>query len=95
MTIPDFRDLIIIICGIIGILVLIFWTILGIWLFRRVRPILDNVQTTSSTVRNMVDTIKEKFVDPAAQFMAMIMGLRQIVELVKQFFKKGQGGSNE
>ena len=95
MTIPDFRDLIIIIYGIIGIIALILWTILGIWLFRRARPILDNIQTTSGNVKNMVESIKEKIVDPAAQFLAMFMGIRQIIETIKQFFKKEQGGSNE
>lgn len=95
MTIPDIRDLIIIIYGIIGIIVLILWAILGIWLFRRIRPILDNVEVTSGNIRNMVGTIKEKFVDPAAQFMAMIMGFKQIVEVIKQLFRKRQGGCDE
>ncbi len=95
VTIPDIRDLIIIIYGVIGIIALILWTILGIWLFRRARPILDNVQATSGNIRNMVENIKEKIIDPAAQFMAMIMGVRQIIEFIKQLFKKGQGGSNE
>jgi hypothetical protein len=95
VNLPDIRDLVIIICGCLGIIALIVWTILGIWLFRRTRPILDNIETTSGNIRNMVDTIKEKFVDPAAQFMAMILGFKQIVEVIKQLFRKRQGGCDE
>jgi hypothetical protein len=95
VNLPDIRDLVIIIFGSLGIIVLILGTILGIWFYRRTRPILDNIEATSINLRNVVDTVKEKFVDPAAQFMAMIMGFKQIIEVIKQFFKKRQGGSDE
>lgn len=42
----------------------------------------------------MVDNVRQKFIDPATQFMAIIMGVKQIVEFFKQFFKRDEGGSN-
>ena len=94
MTIPDLRDIIIIIYGIFGIIVFITLLVLAAWLYNRTRKILDNIETTSGEIKNMVVNIKEKFIDPATQFMTMIMGLRQIIEVIKQFFQRDQGGSN-
>jgi L-asparagine transporter-like permease len=95
MDIAGMRDIIIIIYGIIGIIVLIIVAVLGIMLYRRAQTILNNVQSTSESVKEMVANIKEKFVDPATQFMAMIMGIKQMVALVGKLFKKGQEKEEE
>ena len=92
--IPDIRDIVIIIYGIVGIIVFILWSVLAIWLMIRTRPLLSNVEKTAVNVKEMVDNVRQKVIDPAAQFMAMIMGIKQIVEFFKQFFKRDEGGSN-
>ena len=92
--IPDIRDIVIIVYGIIGIIVFILWSVLAVLLMIRTRPLLNNLEKTSANLKEMVDNIRVKVIDPAAQFMAMIMGIKQIVEFFKQFFKRDEGGSN-
>ncbi|HEX7364000.1 MAG TPA: hypothetical protein VF366_02410 [Dehalococcoidia bacterium] len=96
MDIGWYRDLVICISGLIVMVVVIFIAILAFLLFRKVRPILDNVQATTATVREVTYTVKEELVKPVLQFSTLIRGITQGIELVSRLFKKEEheGGCN-
>ncbi len=96
MDIGWYRDLVICISGLIVMVVVIFIAILAFLLFRKVRPILENVQATTDTVREVTSTVKEELVKPVLQISTLIRGITQGIELVSKIFKKGEqeGGCN-
>jgi hypothetical protein len=108
MGIEWFRDLFICILGVITIVVLIFIAVLAYSLYRRsqyligtvellcerANSILDNLETTSETMRGIASNIKQAVVDPVAQIIAIIQGIRQGISLVNKFFKKEEEQGN-
>ena len=96
MDIGWYRDLVICIFGLATTIVVIFIAVLAYLLFRKVKPILESVQATTATVREVTSTIKEELVKPVLQISTLIRGITQGIELVSKIFKKGEqeGGCN-
>lgn len=108
MGIEWFRDLVICILGVITIAVLVLIAVLAYSLYRRSRSllatvdsicqransILDTIESTSETVQGIVSDIREAVVDPVAQIIAIIQGIRQGIGLVNKFFKKEEEAEN-
>jgi len=106
MDIGWFRDLVIVIFGLVTTIVVIFLAILAFLLFRKIRPILDSVQGTTAAVKEITYavkeityTVKEEVVKPVLQISALIKGITQGIELVTKLFKKEdkeeqEGGCN-
>jgi len=109
MGIEWFRDLIICILGVITIAVLILFAVLVYSIYRksqyllatidliceRANSILDNIESTTETVHGIVSNIKEAVVNPVAQIIAIIQGIRQGINLVSNLFKKEEDTKNE
>lgn len=97
-----FRDLVICILGIITIIFLIFIAILAQSLYRRsqsliatvdllcqrANSVLDNLETTSESMRGIMSDVKDALVNPVAQVIAVVQGVRQGINMVSKFFKK-------
>lgn len=108
-TVGLFRDIVICILGIITIAVLIIIAVLFFSLYRRshelmatvdllcqrANSVLDNIETTSETMRAMVSDIREAIVSPLSQVITVIQGIRQGINLVSKFFKKKEAEDNE
>jgi hypothetical protein len=109
MGIEWFRDLFICILGAIAIVVLIFIAILAYSIYRnsqfligaiealcqRADKVIDNLETTSETVRGITTNIKQAMTDPLAQLIAIVQGIRQGINMVNKFFKKKGDTENE
>jgi hypothetical protein len=109
MGIEWFRDLFICILGAIAIVVLIFIAILAYSIYRnsqfligaiealcqRADKVIDNLETTSETVRGITTNIKQAMTDPLAQLIAIVQGIRQGINMVNKFFKKKGETENE
>lgn len=109
MGIEWFRDLIICILGVITIAVLILFAVLVCSIYKksqyllatidliceRANSILDNIESTTETVHGIVTNIKEAVVNPVAQIIAIIQGVRQGINLVSNLFKKEEETQNE
>jgi hypothetical protein len=109
MGIEWFRDLFICILGAISIIVIIFFSILAYSLYRQSQYIigvvesicqkadlvLDDLETTSETVRGIASNIKSAITDPVAQVISIIQGIRQGIHLVNKAFKKEEEKTNE
>lgn len=102
MGIEWFRDLVIIILGIIAIVVLILISVLSYLLYQKSRTlmdamhlvyqransILDTIESTSVTMQGIASDIKEVMLNPVTQIIATIQGIRQGIGFVNKFIKK-------
>jgi len=85
MSLAEFRDLIIVIFGIGGLLALIIMVLLAFLLYYRLKPILDSVKETTKTVQRITSSVEEAVVKPIAQITSFIQGIRNALGLVKRF----------
>jgi uncharacterized protein YoxC len=88
MSIEWFRDLIIVIYGFLGIIVLIIVIIIAVLIYKKTRKVLDSIQATTNEVKQIVDTIKTEFVDPIVQAMAVVQGIKQGISTISKLFRK-------
>ena len=88
MDIAWFRDLVICILGLVIAVVAIFIAVLVYLLYKRVRSLLDSVKTISATVNEITSAVKDEIVRPVVQFVALIRGVLQGIDLVSKCFKK-------
>jgi len=89
-----FRDLAIVILGFGVTIVAIFIGVLAFMLYRKLRPILDSVKTTTKTVENISSTVAEEVSRPLAQLAAFVQGIRQAISLFSGFSRRKEGGKN-
>ena len=94
MNIEWLRDLAICILGFGATVVIIFIGVLALLLYRKLRPILDSVKTTTKTVENISSCVEEEVTRPLAQLAAFIQGIRQALSLAGRFSKRKEGGRN-
>ena len=94
MGIEWFRDLVICIVGLVATGVLIFVAVLAYLLYRRTRPILDSIKTTSATVEKISSYVGEGVAKPLIQVAALVQGIRQGIDTISKLFKKKEGGSD-
>jgi len=94
VSIEWFRDLAICILGLGVTIVAIFIGVLAFMLYRKLRPILDSVKTTTKTVENISSCVQEEVSRPLAQLAAFVQGVRQAVSLFSGFSRRKEGGRN-
>jgi hypothetical protein len=96
MDIGWFRDLVICIWGLAMTVVVIFIAVLAYLLYSKISPVLDSMKATSATLREITSTVKDEVVKPAVQFVTLIRGIVQGIELASRLFKKEEqeGGCN-
>jgi hypothetical protein len=87
MSIEWFRDLVICIFGLGATLVVIFLGVLAFMLYRRLRPILDNVRNTTQTVQDFTSRVEEEVAGPLSKVVSFIQGVRAAVGMVGRFTK--------
>ena len=95
MSIDWFRDLIICIFGLVATGVLIFVAVISFALYRRIRPIVDSIKTTSRTIQGISSYVGDEVVKPVIQVATFVQGIRQGVDTISKFFKKKEGGRND
>ena len=90
MTIEWFRDLIIIIYGLVGAVFLISIGIMAFVLFRRLKVILDSLKVTSSNIQEISTVAKEQIVGPIMQVGSVFQGITRWIEMISGYFKKSK-----
>jgi hypothetical protein len=88
MDIGWFRDLVICISGLVITVVVIFIAVLTYLLYSKIRPVLDSMKATSATIHEITSTVKDEVVKPAVQFVTLIRGIVQGIELASKLFKR-------
>ncbi len=108
MDIAWLRDLVICIWGLVATGVVICVAVLLCLLYRRLRPVLDSIEAasdkagsildsierTTATIREMSSYVAEEVVKPVVQVVSLVQGIRQGVDMVSKFFKKQEGGTD-
>ena len=87
MSIEFARDLVIVIWGIVGIIVLIILAVLMLSLYSRLRTILDMAKTTVGTVREMTFYVRDQVVEPLVKLAAVIQGVSAGVGVLVDFIR--------
>ena len=82
------RDLVICISGSVMTVVIIFMAVLAYLLYHRTRSILNSVDATATTVKEISSYIADEVVKPLAQVTALAQGIRQGIEAITKLFKK-------
>lgn len=88
MTIGWFRDLVIIIFGLVAAGVLIAFAVMGIAIFRRLRVILDSLKVTSANIEEISTFARSQVTRPLARLAAIVAGISKGIETVSGFLKK-------
>ena len=88
MSIEWFRDLVIIIWGLGSTVVILLIGVLALLLYRRMRPALDSLKTTTKTVENITTVVGEHVAGPLSKVVAFVQGVRQAASLVSQLRNK-------
>jgi hypothetical protein len=88
VSIEWFRDLVIIIWGLGSTVVILIIGVLAIMFYRRMRPALDSLKTTTKTVETITSVVSENVVGPLSKVVAFVQGARQAVNFVSQLRNK-------
>jgi len=88
MDIGWFRDLVICIWGLVFTVVVIFIAVLAYLLYNKARSLMDSIKATSATINEISSAVRDEVVKPVLQWVTLIKGVFQGIDLVSRFFKK-------
>ena len=88
MTIGWFRDLIIIIYGLLGAVFLVFMIFIIMSLYNRVKVILDSAKVTAANIQEISTVAKEQMVRPIMQVGSVFQGIAKWIETIGAYVKK-------
>ncbi|MFC1871575.1 hypothetical protein ACFLYF_04160 [Chloroflexota bacterium] len=94
MSIEWLRDLVICIWGILSTAVLIFAAVLAYSLYRRAKPVLDSMKTTSANIQSLSTCVRDEVAKPLVEVAAIVQGVTQGIDMITKLFKKRKGGSD-
>lgn len=95
MTIEWFRDLVIIIYGLVGAVFLIALGIMAFSLYRRLKAILDSLKVTSSNIEEISNVAKEQIVRPIIQVGSVFQAITKWIEEISGYLKKSKKEVND
>ena len=95
MSIEWLRDLALCILGFGTTIVAVFVGIIVFLLFRKLKPVLDSLKSTTKTVENISSCVEEEVAKPLAQLSAFIQGIFQAISLVNRFSRRKEGERND
>ena len=88
MDIGWFRDLVICISGLVVTVVVIFIALLAYLLYNKARSLMDSIRATSATINEISSAVRDEIVRPVLQWVTLIRGVLQGIDLVSRFFRK-------
>ncbi len=88
MTIEWFRDLTIILYGLVGAVFLVAAGLMAFALFRRLTVILDSLKVTSSNIEEISTIAKQQIVKPIMQVGSVFQGITRWIEMISGYFNK-------
>jgi hypothetical protein len=90
VTIGWFRDLVIIIFGLVGAGFLIIIAVMALSLFRRLKVILDSLKVTSANIQEISTVAKEQIVKPIIQVGSIFQSIAKWIEAIGGFLKRNK-----
>ena len=95
MDISWWRDLVIIIWGLIATIAVAFLCVIVFLFYRKTMSILKSADSLAAKINDVVGYAQDEMVKPVAQFGAVIYGLVHGIGLFANMFKKKEEGSDE
>ena len=95
MDIGWYRDLVIVIYGVVGAIVFIFLAVLASLFFRRTMAILESIEVMAATIEEIAAYAEYEVVKPIIRVANILKVLNQGIDLVGKFFKKREAGKDE
>ena len=92
MTIEWWRDLIIIIYGVVGAVFLAVICVMAFSLYRRIKTILDSLKITSSNIEEISNVAREQIVTPITQVGSIFQGISRWIAMISGYFNKSKKG---
>ena len=88
MDLSWWRDLVIVIWGLITTIAVICICILVFLLYKKLVPLVEDANIVVGKVGDVVDYTREEVISPVVQFTSAILGVAQAITLVADIFKK-------
>lgn len=88
MSIEWFRDLVIVIFGLVATGVLILIGVLSYSFYRRTKPILDSLRATLETVQQFSSYLGQEVAKPMIQASALFQGITAGIEAITKLFRR-------
>lgn len=89
MTLEQFRDIVIIVMGIVATGALIFLSILVYSLYRRMNEIMKPLEAASTALQTLAMAVTRPLSEPINQVAAFVEGVRDGLQKVVAIFQKG------
>ena len=91
MELSFWRDIILIIWGLVATVAIVFISIILFLFYRRTISLLDSTDLVVARVSNIMDYAEKEMIRPVRQFGTMIQGIIQGVSIFSSIFKKKEG----
>jgi hypothetical protein len=91
MDLAGWRDLVIIIWGLIASIALIFMSVIIYLFYKRTMSLLESADVVVGKVADIVDYADKEVIRPVTQLGTMIQGIVQGISLFSRIFKKKEG----
>ncbi len=91
MDMAWWRDLVIVIWGLIGTIAMIFLCIIFLLFYRKATALMESADFAVGRLSDLVDYTKNEVISPVVQFGTLVQGIIQGVELFSNMFKKREG----
>jgi hypothetical protein len=88
MVIGDFRDIVIIVTGIIEIILLITFVVVVLLIYNKLKPILKDIEEITAATRKVTTYIASGIGNPAVQIFALVNGIRKGIEAISKAFRR-------
>ncbi len=88
MDLAAWRDLVIIIWGLIATIAVIFMSVIIYLFYRRTMSLLESADEVVGKVADIVDYADKEVIRPVTQLGTMIQGIVQGISLFRNLFKK-------
>jgi hypothetical protein len=88
VSIEWFRDLVICIFGLSATGAVIILVVLAFLVYFRLKPLLDSMKKTASTVARVSSAVEQELAGPLAQIVSFVQGCRQAIGFVNRFIKR-------
>jgi|GEM_PF-5341047 len=83
-----YRDLAIIVCGVISTVVLVVCSVLLVVLYRRLTKLMTSMRTATDNLEEISSVAKDKIVEPLAQVGVAVLSLSRWVDTVGDFIRR-------
>jgi hypothetical protein len=95
MTIGWFRDLVIIIFGLVGAGFLVIIAVMALSFSQRLKVILNSLRITSANMEEISSVAKEQVVRPIIRMGSVFQSVTKWIEVIGEFLNKNKKGVND